>query len=152
MKVGDTVPVNIGHHTVAQAQVKSVDTKENTATLVVPATLVVMGIRTELTDLPSAESATETLITGVEAPTEPEESATVGEPIDTNTSNVSGSENVGVVEGTAAEPVADGAGNVSEDEGAVPGQQITMMLRVKPKRPSLKDCYEQRVHHTRSRD
>lgn len=64
MKVGDKVPVNIGGHTVAQAEVREMDS--GTATLVVPATLVVMGVRTELTDLPRVEQTTETIITGVD--------------------------------------------------------------------------------------
>ncbi len=57
MKVGDTVPVNIGAHTVAQATVKELG--DGTATLIVPATLVVMGTRTELSDIPTQPSGAE---------------------------------------------------------------------------------------------
>lgn len=121
MKVGDKVPVNIGMHVVAQAEVKNVNTKDSTATLVVPATLVVMGVRTELTDLPSTEPATETIISGVEAPNEPVESAAVGETLDNSASNanvVESIETVSTVEGTAAEPVADAGDNIQVQEPA----------------------------------
>lgn len=66
MKRGDKVPVHIGGHQVAMAEVKELE--DGTATLVVPATLVVMGVRTELTDLPTTEPSTETIITGVDRP------------------------------------------------------------------------------------
>lgn len=70
MKIGDKVPVQIGPHQVAMAEVKEIDAKESTATLVVPATLVVMGYRTELTDLPTVEPTTETVVLGVDKPAE----------------------------------------------------------------------------------
>lgn len=55
MKVGDTVPVVIAGQTVTQASVKELG--DGTATLVVPATLVVMAVRTELALAPE-ESTT----------------------------------------------------------------------------------------------
>lgn len=76
MKVGDKVPVNIGAHEVGFAEVKEINGSE--AVLIVPARRVVMGIRTELTDLPSTENGTQTIITGVDGP---EASAPVGETI-----------------------------------------------------------------------
>lgn len=66
MKVGDKIPVNIGNHEVAQAEVKEINGAE--AVLIVPARRVVMGIRTELTDLPGTQPETETIITGVDRP------------------------------------------------------------------------------------
>lgn len=64
MKIGDKIPVNIGNHTVAQAEVKEMS--DGTATLIVPATLVVMGTRTDLTDLPSDNTGTEVIVDEVE--------------------------------------------------------------------------------------
>lgn len=69
MKVGDGVPVTIAGQTVAMATVKELG--DGTATLVVPATLVVMGTRTELSDLPMEESGKQVIIEGVERPAEP---------------------------------------------------------------------------------
>lgn len=60
MKVGDNVPVTLAGQVVAQATVKEMGS--DTATLVVPATLVVMGIRTELGDLPVDNTGTEVII------------------------------------------------------------------------------------------
>lgn len=84
MKIGEKVPVQIGHHVVAQATVKELG--DGTATLIVPATLVVMGTRTTLDDLPPAgESDTETLIMGVDRASEsPVESTTGSEPNQNN--------------------------------------------------------------------
>lgn len=111
MKVGDKVPVFIGGHTVAQAEVKAVDSSENTATLVVPATLVVMGVRTELTDLPGSEPATDTLITGVDrAGTEPVESATGSDTpanSETVTTESSGAQQVTVTSQEATPPATE---------------------------------------------
>lgn len=79
MKVGDLIPVHIGQHEVAQAEVKEIS--DGQAVLIVPARRVVMGIRTELTDLPTTEPSTEVIIDGVDravAP-EPEASAAVSE-------------------------------------------------------------------------
>lgn len=53
MKVGDKVEVRIGSHVVAQAEVKELG--DGTATLIIPGTKVVMGTRTDLTDLPQNE-------------------------------------------------------------------------------------------------
>lgn len=64
MKIGDTVPVTIAGQVVANAAVKELS--DGTATLVVPATLVVMATRTELTAPTPTQSGTETVITGVD--------------------------------------------------------------------------------------
>jgi hypothetical protein len=81
MKINDTVPVYIAGQVVAQANVKELG--EGTATLVVPATLVVMATRTELTvETPSHDDTrSETVITGVERTSAgpAEQSAPVGE-------------------------------------------------------------------------
>lgn len=88
MKTNDTVPVYIAGQVVANATVKEVG--DGTATLVVPATLVVMATRTELTvETPKEDgSGTETIITGIDRPSggAAAESATGSEnpSIDTN--------------------------------------------------------------------
>lgn len=66
MKVNDKVPVTIGGQVVAQANIKEVG--DGQVTLVVPATLVVMATRTELSAPEPVEVETETIITGVETP------------------------------------------------------------------------------------
>lgn len=96
MKVGDKVPVTIAGQVVAQASIK--ETGDGTATLVVPATLVVMATRTELAveTPPEDTTGTETVITGVERTSgEPVESAVVGEPqpISDNSTDTSGGDN-----------------------------------------------------------
>lgn len=111
MKVNDKVDVLIAGQVVAQATVKELG--DGTATLVVPATLVVMATRTELTVEAPREQAVETVITGVdraEASTEqPVQSAAVGSP-ETNeaganepSTNESQNQNVETVE--VAQPV-----------------------------------------------
>lgn len=77
MKQGETVPVTIAGQVVAQATVKELG--EGTATLVVPATLVVMAVRTELAVEQPVESTSETVITGVDRP-EPTVEETGGTP------------------------------------------------------------------------
>lgn len=64
MKINDKIPVTIGGQVVAQANVKEVS--EGQVTLVVPATLVVMATRTELSVPEPVEPEIETVITGVE--------------------------------------------------------------------------------------
>lgn len=64
MKIGDTVPVTIAGQEVARATVKGME--DGTATLVVPATLVVMATRTELTVDSPDDEGTEVLVTGVD--------------------------------------------------------------------------------------
>jgi hypothetical protein len=64
MKVGDTVPVNIGAATVTNAKI--VELGDGTATLVIPATKVVMGVRTQLDTAPTPTGGTEHAILGVE--------------------------------------------------------------------------------------
>ena len=62
MKVNDKIPVTIAGQQVAVATVKEMS--EGTATLIVPATRVVMATRTELT-VEEKENEVEVLITGV---------------------------------------------------------------------------------------
>ena len=66
MKQGDKIPVTIAGQVVAQATVKELG--DGTATLVVPGTLVVMAVRTEIAPETHevAESSSETIITGVD--------------------------------------------------------------------------------------
>lgn len=103
MKIGDTVPVTIAGQTVANASVKEL--ADGTATLVVPATLVVMATRTELTVETPRESSTETVITGVDQEGVERTESAVGQdqtseasetsPTDTTTSTVAGEGNAG---------------------------------------------------------
>lgn len=81
MKVGDTVPVTIAGQVVAQAKVTEMGTDR--ATLLIPGTVVVMGVRTEIAppepvEQPVAEPETEHVIAGVE-PTPVEQTAPVVE-------------------------------------------------------------------------
>lgn len=66
MKVGEQIPVTIAGQTVVMAEVRELG--DGTATLIVPATRVVMATRTELTvETPNVDtSGSQTLITGVE--------------------------------------------------------------------------------------
>ena len=64
MKIGDTIPVTIAGQEVCRATVKGME--DGTATLVVPATLVVMATRTELTVEQREPEGAEVLITGVD--------------------------------------------------------------------------------------
>lgn len=80
MKIGDTVPVTIAGHVVAQAQIKEL--ADGTATLIVPATRVLMGVSTSLTDIPSNAPTHEVMVDSVEQ----KPSATV-DGIDGNTAN-----------------------------------------------------------------
>lgn len=85
MKVGDTVPVQIGGHIVAQARIKEMTNEQ--ATLIVPATMVVMGIRTSLEDVPEVPqdtSGTETVITGVDRTNNDEPVAVPSATVDEN--------------------------------------------------------------------
>ena len=64
MKIGDTIPVTIAGQEVCRATVKGME--DGTATLVVPATLVVMATRTELTVEQREPEGAEVVITGVD--------------------------------------------------------------------------------------
>lgn len=67
MKVGDTVPVNIANDVVAQAKIVEVDREKNQATMIVPATRVVMALKVELDTTPTqSEPEKEVIITGVD--------------------------------------------------------------------------------------
>lgn len=67
MKVGDTFPVTVAGHVVAQARVAEL-TREK-ATLVVPGTVVVMAVNTSLAGKAPSDSTTETIVTGVDRQT-----------------------------------------------------------------------------------
>ena len=67
MKVGDTFPVTVAGHIVAQARVAEL-TREK-ATLVVPGTVVVMAVNTSLAGKAPSDSTTETIVTGVDRQT-----------------------------------------------------------------------------------
>lgn len=56
MKVGDTEAVAIRNDVVAQAKVVEIDRDNNTVTLIVPATRVVMGLKLEIDTTPPAPS------------------------------------------------------------------------------------------------
>lgn len=120
MKIGDKVPVTIAGQTVAQATIK--ETADGTATLVVPATLVVMATRTELAyEAPNAEPERETIITGVDRASG-EESAPVSETpnIDNSeqdNSTDNGESNTSVVE---SEPVESATEVASDAPVAAP--------------------------------
>lgn len=64
MKVGDSVPVALAGHVVAQAKVKELS--DGKAVLIIPATQVTMAVRTELDAAPVEPKETETVITGVD--------------------------------------------------------------------------------------
>ena len=69
MKKGDKVPVHIAGDVVAQAVVESVDLEARQATLVFPATRVVMGLRVEVDTAPQVvedADSKQTIITGVD--------------------------------------------------------------------------------------
>jgi hypothetical protein len=67
MKVGDGVPVTIANDVVAQARVVEIDREGNTATMIVPATRVVMALKVELDTTPTVtEPEKEVIITGVD--------------------------------------------------------------------------------------
>lgn len=91
MKVGDSIPVTIAGQVVCNATVKEM--QDGTATLVVPATLVVMGTRTELTNETREAEGKEVIITGVDregsedaglAPEKPEENNVTDQPVEIN--------------------------------------------------------------------
>lgn len=98
MKQGDKVPAFISGHEVTQAEVKEVNQSDGTVTLLVPATLVVMGLRTELTDLPTTTEQPTTQVVVDEVVRTPAAEVPAVEP---------------VVPATAVEQPAD-AGNTSE--------------------------------------
>ena len=64
MKIGDIFPVTIAGQTVANAKVVELD--KDSATLIVPATKVVMAIRTEFASPEPVEPNKEVIITGVD--------------------------------------------------------------------------------------
>ena len=64
MKVGDSIPVQIDGHTVAQAQVKSIEGGE--ATIIIPGTVVRASVVTQLdlgSPAPSSDPASEVILT-----------------------------------------------------------------------------------------
>lgn len=91
MKVGDNVPVTIAGQAVAMATVKEMG--EGQAVLIVPATRVVMAVRTELAyEAPVVqEQTTETIVTGVDRAEGAGEVAAVVENVNTGAAaNVDG--------------------------------------------------------------
>ncbi len=105
MKVNDLVPVSINGLVVAQAKVKELG--EGTATLVVPATLVVMGVNTSLTDLPAAEEQakeTSTVMLGTEQKETPQTVTEVGQPAVVETVIVEAPNTAVVSEGQTTTP------------------------------------------------
>lgn len=126
MRAGETVPVTIAGQVVAQATVKELG--DGTATLVVPATLVVMAVRTELAVEQPAESTSETVITGVDRP-EPTVEETGGTP-EVSMPPVTAPSSDEVVQGEA--------GNVVEPvEPATPVEQVAP---VEPTSPVVSDA------------
>lgn len=99
MKVGDSVAVTIAGQVVANATVKEM--ADGTATLIVPATRVVMAVRTELAyEAPVVqEQTTETIITGVDRP-EAVEAASVVQNVETANSEVATTDVATVTEET----------------------------------------------------
>lgn len=77
MKRGETVPVTIAGQVVAQAKVVELD--EATVTLIVPATQVVMAVRTELDTAPVEEPSKQVIIDGVDRATPEVETPVVQE-------------------------------------------------------------------------
>lgn len=82
MKIGDSVDVVVAGQVVAKAEIKEVG--DGTATLIVPATRVVMATRTELSaETPSSEPSTEVIVDevvrqgpdGTETPVQPAQNA-----------------------------------------------------------------------------
>ena len=135
MRQGDKVPVTIAGQVVAQATVRELG--DGTVTLVVPGTLVVMAVRTEIAPDPqqTAVPETETLITGVDRTSadstvvEPAGDATVVEQTDGGTPEaslpeptapstgepVTASEGAAVVEQPQANPTVSDEGNASAE-------------------------------------
>lgn len=73
MNVGDTVPVTIAGQVVAQAKVVELDNQA--VTLIVPATQVVMGVKTELDTAPVESEGPSVIIDDVERPSVEEHNA-----------------------------------------------------------------------------
>lgn len=80
MKVGETVPVSIAGETVAQAKV--VEMSNETVTLIVPATQVVMAVKTELDTAPVESEGPKVIVESVERPAE-DEAAQDAAPVET---------------------------------------------------------------------
>lgn len=64
MKPGDKFAVNLNEHVVAEAVV--IDIEDGKVTLDIPATRIVMGVKSSLTDLPDTTPAVEHQILGAE--------------------------------------------------------------------------------------
>lgn len=114
MKVGDSVPVALAGHVVAQARVKELS--DGKAILDIPATRVTMAVRTELDAPPVAEPTKEVIIDGVDRVGADESSAAetteATAPVETpaETSNTTVAETSSVETVTAVEaPVVESA-------------------------------------------
>lgn len=96
MKKGDKVPVTIAGDVAAQAVVESVDMDTRQATLVIPATRVIMALRVEIDSAPQVaetEPAKQTIITGVDRVDSEGniiEGASTGEPVASESAPVGG--------------------------------------------------------------
>lgn len=64
MKPGDKFAVNLNEHVVAEAVV--IDIEDGKVTLDIPATRIVMGVKSSLTDLPDTQPTTERVLLGAE--------------------------------------------------------------------------------------
>lgn len=97
MKVGDTEAVNIKGDVVAEAKVVEIDRDNNTVTLIVPATKVVMGLRLEIDTTPATpdESGTGHVLIGTEDVS--------GKTVDATTTHVESVETAAPVAETAAD-------------------------------------------------
>jgi len=89
MKVGEAVEVNIGQAVVQQGKIVEIDTESSTATIVIPATKVVMSFKTQLDTTATAENTgNEHVILGVESrdegiSTPVQEAVPVAQPVET---------------------------------------------------------------------
>jgi hypothetical protein len=101
LKKGDKVPVTIAGDVATQAVVESVDMDSRRATLVIPATRVVMALRVEIDSAPQVaaepESNKQTIITGVDRVDNEGniiEGASTGEPVASESATVGGNSEI----------------------------------------------------------
>lgn len=128
MKVGETVPVNIGAGVVAQAKITGVDTENSTVTMEIPATRVVMGYKVQLeTAPPVAEpEGAHSVITGVDRVD------AEGNVIGAETRDVPSESAAQGVENPPAEEVTDVVSSVDSDSDATPTGEATQTQLVEP--------------------
>lgn len=85
MKLGDTFDVTVSGQVVAQAKVTEMG--DGTATLLIPGTIAVMGVRTELAPPPPVEQETSHVLLGAEETIVPEAQTPVVEQPTESTDN-----------------------------------------------------------------